>query len=183
MGLSPKGQDSGPSTDVHSPICTCSPSCGKFSRFVFIVKPYLAPQSNSFAVFLREQIPKEIMYHIVFRTTTTCRIRLIMADLDAATFRHAPYPPIDTLAFLGSIVSAFGSPGPGYSFELSYQCYQVLLSKLLSIWRIGDVMPIFPTASQVHAELCETAFVLLHQLNDPGYLPFLDNLRQFFTIT
>lgn len=42
-----------------------------------------------------------------------------MADIDPATFTNAPYPPINTLALLGSTVSAFDSPGPGYSFELS----------------------------------------------------------------
>ncbi|KAG2756189.1 hypothetical protein P692DRAFT_20868714 [Suillus brevipes Sb2] len=120
---------------------------------------------NGFVHFFREQIAKEIMYHVVFRTTTTCRIRLVLADLDSATFRSAPYPPIDTLALLGST------------------CYQVLLSKLLGSWRIGDIMPNCPTASQVHEELRETAFILLHQLHNPGYVPFVNRLWQFCTIT
>ncbi|KAG1870967.1 hypothetical protein C8R48DRAFT_670557 [Suillus tomentosus] len=106
--------------------------------------------NNGFTAFLREQIPKEIMYHDVFRTTTTCRIRLVMADLNAATFRHAPYPPIDTLAFLGSI------------------CYQVLLSKLLSIWHVGDIMPIFPTAVKIQQCLI---------LYEPSLLYLLDNQK------
>lgn len=119
MGPGPQGQAYGPSEDVHTPICTCSPSCSKSSRFVFIIEPYLVPQINGFVHFFREQIAKEIMYHVVFRTTTTCRIRIVLADLDSATFRSAPYPPIDTLALLGSTVSAFDSPDPGYSLELS----------------------------------------------------------------
>ncbi|KAG2081538.1 uncharacterized protein F5147DRAFT_660778 [Suillus discolor] len=90
---------------------------------------------NGFVAFTREQIAKEIMYHIAFHTTTTCRVRLVMADLEPAVFRHAPHPP----------------------------CYNALMIKLISIWEITDIMPAFLTVSQVHQELRESAFMLLHQ--------------------
>ncbi|KAG1847482.1 hypothetical protein C8R48DRAFT_677579 [Suillus tomentosus] len=130
-------------------------------------RPYahmLPIAANGFVVFTREQIAKEIMYHLAFRTTTTCRIRLVMADLDPAAFRHAPHPPIDTLALLGST------------------CYNALMIKLISIWEISDVMPPFPTVSQVHQELRETAFMLLHQQNDPDFVTLMSDFRRLCTI-
>lgn len=111
MGHSSKGQASGPCANVHSPICECAPYRSKFSEFFFIVKPYLVSQINGFTIFLAEQITKEIAYHIVFRINRTCKFMLILADLDPAAFRHAPHPPLDTLALVGSSVSAFDSPG------------------------------------------------------------------------
>ncbi|KAG1847226.1 hypothetical protein F4604DRAFT_1936038 [Suillus subluteus] len=77
---------------------------GLLQMFICPFSNALPLPNNGLALFFREQIAKEIMYHIVFHTTTTCRVRLVMADLDTATFRHALYPPLDTLALLGSIL-------------------------------------------------------------------------------
>ncbi|KAG2058511.1 hypothetical protein BDR06DRAFT_968516 [Suillus hirtellus] len=116
---------------------------------------------NRFAIFLAEQITKEITYHIVFCINRTCKFRLVLADPDPAAFRHAPHPPLDTLAL----------------------CYEVLLARLISIWGVTDIMPNFPTIIQVHQELRETVFMLLLQENDPGYVSFLNVLRSLCTIT
>lgn len=122
-------------------------------------------QNNSFALFAKEQIAKEIAYHVVFCTTNTYRIRLVMADINAAAFRHAPHPPVDMLALLGSTVSAFDSPGARFA-HFCHQCYQALMSKLVNIWGVNDIMPNLPTISQVHQELCKSIFLLLLQQND-----------------
>ncbi|KAG1836626.1 hypothetical protein C8R48DRAFT_680462 [Suillus tomentosus] len=132
------------------------------------IRPYanvLPIAINGFAIFLAEQITKEIAYHIVFRINRTCKFRLVLADLDPAAFRHAPHPPLDTLALVGS------------------SCYEVLLARLISIWGVTDIMPNFPTVIQVHQELRETVFMLLLQENDPGYVLFLNVLRSLCTIT
>ncbi|KAG1735472.1 hypothetical protein EDD22DRAFT_959925 [Suillus occidentalis] len=138
---------------------------GLVQMFVRPCANLLPIASNGFALFAKEQIAKEIVYHVVFRTTSTCRIRLVMADIDAAAFRHAPHPPVDTLALLGST------------------CYQALMSKLVNIWGVNDVMPNFPTVSQVHQELRESIFLLLLQQNDPDFPAFNIDLRKFCTIT
>ncbi|KAG1791292.1 hypothetical protein EV424DRAFT_1355048, partial [Suillus variegatus] len=132
------------------------------------IRPYanvLPIAINGFTIFLAEQITKEIAYHIVFRINRTCKFRLVLADLDPAAFRHAPHPPLDTLALVGS------------------SCYEVLLARLISIWGVTDIMPNFPTVIQVHQELRETVFMLLLQENDPGYVSFLNVLRSLCTIT
>ncbi|KAG2097516.1 uncharacterized protein F5147DRAFT_656323 [Suillus discolor] len=106
-----------------------------------------------------------MLYHIVFRTTTTSRIRLTIADLEPAIFRHAPNPPADTLALAGSC------------------CYQALLARLISMWGIANVMPDYPTAVQVHAELHETAMMLFQAEDDPDIVPFKAELKKLCTIT
>ncbi|KAG1860101.1 hypothetical protein F4604DRAFT_1684478 [Suillus subluteus] len=88
-----------------------------------------------------------------------------MADLNTEAFRHAPHPPFDTLALLGST------------------CYRTLLSKLISIWGITDIMPTFPAVSQVHQELHKTTILLLHQQDDPDFPSFANDLHKFYTIT
>lgn len=67
---------------------------------------HFAPQVNGFNTFLNHQAATEMVFHIVFRTTATNRIRLVMADLEPMTFRSAAYPPADTLALVGSCVGA-----------------------------------------------------------------------------
>jgi hypothetical protein len=47
-----------------------------------------------------------MIFHVVFRTTTTKCFRLTIADLEPATFRHAAHQPVDLLALVGSCVSA-----------------------------------------------------------------------------
>jgi hypothetical protein len=63
-------------------------------------------QVNGFYAFLIHQASKEMIFHVVFRTTTTNRIRLTIADLEPETFRHAAHQPADLLALVGSCVSA-----------------------------------------------------------------------------
>jgi hypothetical protein len=50
---------------------------------------------------------KELAYHVIFQTTATCRVRLTLADLEPQIFRNATNPLVDTLALMGSCVSAF----------------------------------------------------------------------------
>ncbi|KAG2065470.1 hypothetical protein BDR04DRAFT_1121838 [Suillus decipiens] len=83
-----------------------------------------------FYAFLTHQAAKEVIFHIVFRTTTTNYMRLTIADLEPAIFQHATHPPVDLLALVGSC------------------CYQSLLTKLVSIWGTTDVMPQYPPQDQ-----------------------------------
>jgi hypothetical protein len=51
------------------------------------------------------------------------------------------------------------------------------------MWGIADVMPDYPTAVQVHAELRETAMMLFQAEDDPDIVPFKAELRKLCTIT
>ncbi|KAG1720819.1 hypothetical protein EDD22DRAFT_854561 [Suillus occidentalis] len=113
---------------------------GLVQMFVRPCTNLLPIASNSFALFAKEQIAKEIVYHVVFCTA-------------------------NMLALLGST------------------CYQALMSKLVNIWGVNDVMPNFPTISQVHQELRESIFLLLLQQNDPDFPAFNIDLCKFCTIT
>ncbi|KAG1894651.1 uncharacterized protein F5891DRAFT_1194953 [Suillus fuscotomentosus] len=120
---------------------------------------------NGFYVFLVHQAAKEMVYHIAYRTTTTNRIRLTLADLEPAIFRHAAHLPVDFLALVGSC------------------CYQSFLTKLLSIWGTAEAMPHYPPVSQVHSELRETAVMLLQQDQDPDIATFRTQMRALCTLT
>ncbi|KAG1865664.1 hypothetical protein C8R48DRAFT_672276 [Suillus tomentosus] len=120
---------------------------------------------NGFYVFLVHQAAKEMVYHIAYRTTTTNRIRLTLADLEPAIFRHAAHLPVNFLALVGSC------------------CYQSFLTKLLSIWGTAEAMPHYPPVSQVHSELRETAVMLLQQDQDPDIATFRTQMRALCTLT
>ncbi|KAG2108275.1 uncharacterized protein F5147DRAFT_652989 [Suillus discolor] len=82
---------------------------------------------------------KEIMYHVIFCTMNTCGVQLTIADLEPAMFRHAPHPPWETTAFLGSSL------------------YQVLLQRLVNSSSDPISLVDYPTPSQIFMELKETA--------------------------
>ncbi|KAG1784370.1 uncharacterized protein HD556DRAFT_1451854 [Suillus plorans] len=131
------------------------------------IRPYahsLPLSVNSFVKFLENQMAKELVYHVIFRTTATCRVRLTIADFEPQIFRNATNPPVDTLALIGSC------------------CYQALLARLVAIWGTIDLMPDYPSASQVHTELRDTAILLILQVEDPQYVPFMGKLGELCTI-
>ncbi|KAG1738144.1 uncharacterized protein EDB91DRAFT_1082898 [Suillus paluster] len=113
--------------------------------------------ANGFYAFLTHQAAKEMIFHIVFRTTATNRVHLTIADLEPATFRHAAHLPVDTLALVGLC--------------------------LMSIWGIADVMPQYPAVSQVYGELHETVMMLLQQHQDPDIAVFMAHMRVLCNIT
>ncbi|KAG1899894.1 uncharacterized protein F5891DRAFT_1189373 [Suillus fuscotomentosus] len=118
-----------------------------------------------YTTFLILQIAKELVYHMIFRTTSTSRIRFTIADLEPATFRTVANPPVDTLALAGS------------------SCYQALLARLLSLYGANEAMPDYPSVAQIYSELRETAIMLLQQENDPSITRFRAELRQLCVIT
>ncbi|KAG1824023.1 hypothetical protein EV424DRAFT_1538386 [Suillus variegatus] len=120
---------------------------------------------NGFYAFLIHQAAREMVYHIAYRTTTTNRIHLTIADLEPAIFRHGAHLPVDFLALVGSC------------------CYQSFLTKLVSIWGTAEAMPHYPPVSQVHSELCETAVMLLQQDQDPDIAIFMTQMRALCTLT
>ncbi|KAG2737291.1 hypothetical protein P692DRAFT_20823839, partial [Suillus brevipes Sb2] len=127
---------------------------------------YLLPISvNGFNTFLNHQAATEMVFHIVFRTTATNRVRLVMADLEPMIFRSAACPPADTLALVGSC------------------CYQALLTRLINMWGTNDIMPQYPPVTQIHTELCETVVMLLQQDEDPGIDQFRAGMRRFCVLT
>ncbi|KAG1858312.1 hypothetical protein C8R48DRAFT_674356 [Suillus tomentosus] len=132
------------------------------------LRPYVHTfpiELNGFAAFLMLQIAKELVYHMIFRTTSTSRIRFTIADLEPATFRTVANPPVDTLALAGS------------------SCYQALLVRLLSLYGANEAMPDYPSVAQIYSELRKTAIMLLQQENDPSITRFRAELRQLCVIT
>ncbi|KAG1793768.1 hypothetical protein EV424DRAFT_1354101 [Suillus variegatus] len=125
---------------------------------------YFALQLNGFTAFLMHQIAKELIYHMIFRTMSMCPIRFTIADLEPATFRTVANPPVETLALAGS------------------SCYQALWARLLSLCGANETMPDYPSAAQIHSELCETAVMLLQQENDPNIARLRAELRQLCVI-
>ncbi|KAG2085235.1 uncharacterized protein F5147DRAFT_659588 [Suillus discolor] len=123
-----------------------------------LANTYFALQLNGFAAFLMLQIVKELVYHMIFRTMSTSRIRFTIADLEPATFRTVANPPVDTLALAGSSISAF--------YSESIECYQALLARLLSLCGANEAMPDYPSVAQIYSELHEMAIMLLQQDND-----------------
>ncbi|KAG1894029.1 uncharacterized protein F5891DRAFT_1195717 [Suillus fuscotomentosus] len=119
---------------------------------------------NGFATFLMHQIAKELIYHMIFRTTSTCCIRFTIADLEPATFRTVANPPVETLALVGS------------------SCYQALWARLLSLCGANEMMPDYPSAAQIHSELREMAVMLLQQENDLNIARLRAELRQLCLI-
>jgi hypothetical protein len=77
------------------------------------------PQANGFYAFLIHQACKEMVFHVVFRTTTTNRIRLTIVDLEPATFRHTTHQPVDLLALVGSCVSTPYYIGVSFAFIIT----------------------------------------------------------------
>ncbi|KAG1790360.1 uncharacterized protein HD556DRAFT_1446291 [Suillus plorans] len=57
---------------------------------------FLRPHTN----ILPLALTKEAVYHVIFRTTNTCGVRLTIADLEPAMFRHAQHLPWETAAFI-----------------------------------------------------------------------------------
>ncbi|KAG2122897.1 hypothetical protein BD769DRAFT_1389508 [Suillus cothurnatus] len=75
-----------------------------------VLQQFIRPRSNTFPIkdngfawFLGHQMAKEVMWHIVFRPSSTCGVRLVLADLEPAAFRNADHPPFSTMALLGSV--------------------------------------------------------------------------------
>ncbi|KAG2739964.1 hypothetical protein P692DRAFT_20851428 [Suillus brevipes Sb2] len=121
---------------------------------------------NGFAWFLTHQIGKEIMWHIAFRPTTSHSVRLVLADLEPATFKSVEYPPFPTMSLLGS------------------NCYGALLEKYSTLTNIPvDLLIQYPTPAQVYDELCETAEVLVNEHDDEGYPGLMSSLAKLCNIS
>ncbi|KAG1779353.1 hypothetical protein EV702DRAFT_1195316 [Suillus placidus] len=118
---------------------------------------------NGFATFLKHQAAKELIYHMILRTTSTSRIRFTIADLEPNTFRNVANPPVDTLALAGSSITLF--------------------ARLLSLFGANETMPDYPSAAQIHSELRETVIMLLQQENDPHIAQFKAELQKLCIIT
>ncbi|KAG2120562.1 uncharacterized protein F5147DRAFT_647038 [Suillus discolor] len=136
-----------------------------------LLQQFIRPKSNvlpirenGFAWFLTHQIAKEIMWHIVFRTTSTHAVRLVLADLEPTMFRNVDHPPFLTMSFLGS------------------SCYGALLLKYTTLTEIPVDLLQYPHPAQVYEELCEMAVTLVHERNDEGHPELMFSLAQLCNI-
>ncbi|KAG1788527.1 uncharacterized protein HD556DRAFT_1311946 [Suillus plorans] len=137
-----------------------------------LLQQFIRPKSNAlpirlngFAWFLCQQIAKEIMWHIVFRTSTTHGIPLVLADLNPADFRNAPHPPCPTMSLLGSC------------------CYSALLEKYSTLTNIPvELLLQYPTPILVYNQLCETAVDLIAEHNDEGHPTLMASLSDLCSI-
>ncbi|KAG1897633.1 uncharacterized protein F5891DRAFT_1191841 [Suillus fuscotomentosus] len=121
-------------------------------------------RANGFAWFLTHQIAKEIMWHVIFRSTSTHAVRLVLADLEPTTFRNVDHPPFLTMSFLGS------------------SCYGALLLKYATLTKIPVDLLQYPHPAQVYEELCETAVTLVNERDDEGHPELMFSLAQLCNI-
>jgi hypothetical protein len=63
-------------------------------------------QDNGLAWFLKKEISKSLVFHLVFRRCVSANISIIMADFAPDVFRNVPHPPAATLALVGASVSS-----------------------------------------------------------------------------
>ncbi|KAG2099331.1 hypothetical protein BD769DRAFT_1677392 [Suillus cothurnatus] len=120
---------------------------------------------TGFAWFLGHQMAKEVMWHIVFRPSSTCGVRLVLADLEPAAFRNADHPPFSTMALLGSV------------------CYSAVLDKYSALTNIPvDLLTQYPTPAQVYNQLCETAVELVEIHDDQDHPKLMTDLSNLCKI-
>jgi hypothetical protein len=122
------------------------------------------------------------MWHIAFRPTTSHSVRLVLADLEPATFKSVEYPPFPTMSLLGSNVRLFPLC---FSFAYDvFKCYGALLEKYSTLTNIPvDLLIQYPTPAQVYDELCETAEVLVNEHDDEGYPGLMSSLAKLCNIS
>ncbi|KAG1897442.1 uncharacterized protein F5891DRAFT_982625 [Suillus fuscotomentosus] len=73
-----------------------------------VLQQFMRPKSNRFPIkdngfawFFGCQIAKEIMWHIIFRSSLTHGVRLVLADMELATFRNVDHPPVSNYVSVG----------------------------------------------------------------------------------
>ncbi|KAG1793344.1 uncharacterized protein HD556DRAFT_1443778 [Suillus plorans] len=78
-------------------------------RCVALLQHFLLPDSarlpiadNGFAWFIRKEISKSLVFHLVFRRSVSAHTPIIMADFAPDIFRNVPHPPAEMLAFVGA---------------------------------------------------------------------------------
>ncbi|KAG1901703.1 uncharacterized protein F5891DRAFT_979211 [Suillus fuscotomentosus] len=137
-------------------------------KILSIVSKLMPPQSNClpFTVnglvkFLRHQVSKESVYHVVFRQNTTPGYRICLADLDPTAFREAAHPPVATLALVVTT------------------CYDVFLDTFDEEFKDTHV---FMSPSEMHKHVCETLPMLFEQSDDPDYTSFMAAMSALCTI-
>ncbi|KAG1853258.1 hypothetical protein C8R48DRAFT_675920 [Suillus tomentosus] len=137
-------------------------------KILSIVSKLMPPQSNClpFTVnglvkFLRHQVSKESVYHVVFRQNATPGYRICLADLDPTAFREAAHPPVATLALVVTT------------------CYDVFLDTFDEEFKDTHV---FMSPSEMHKHVCETLPMLFEQSDDPDYTSFMAAMSALCTI-
>ncbi|KAG2109543.1 hypothetical protein DEU56DRAFT_762409 [Suillus clintonianus] len=127
-----------------------------------LLQLFIRPKSNILPI----SISKEIMWHIVFRPTTSHSVRLVLADLEPATFRSVEHPPFPTMSLLGS------------------NCYAALLEKYSTLTNIPvDLLIQYPTPAEVYDQLCETAVILVNEHDDEDHPGLMSSLAKLCNIS
>ncbi|KAG1829684.1 hypothetical protein EV424DRAFT_1535703 [Suillus variegatus] len=137
-----------------------------------VLQQFMRPKSNRFPIkdngfawFFGCQIAKEIMWHIVFHSSPTHGVRLVLADMEPATFRNVNYLPFPTMSLLGS------------------SCYSAVLEKYLDLTNIPiDLLTQYPATEDVYDQLCETAVELVGESDDEDHPKLMTDLSNLCRI-
>ncbi|KAG1838675.1 hypothetical protein C8R48DRAFT_782335 [Suillus tomentosus] len=137
-----------------------------------VLQQFMRPKSNRFPIkdngfawFFGCQIAKEIMWHIIFRSSPTHGVRLVLADMEPATFRNVDHPPFPTMSLLGS------------------SCYSAVLEKYSDLTNIPvDLLTQYPATEDVYDQLCETAVELVGQSDDEDHPKLMTDLSNLCRI-
>ncbi|KAG2052330.1 hypothetical protein BDR06DRAFT_973116 [Suillus hirtellus] len=143
--------------DLEEALCTIGHS---HAGFGFDDVP-----DNGFAWFFGCQIAKEIMWHIIFCSSLTHGVQLVLADMEPATFRNVNHPLFPTMSLLGS------------------SCYSAVLEKYLDLTNIPiDLLTQYPATEDVYDQLCKTAVELVGQSDDEDHPKLMTNLSNLCRI-
>src|SRR5258708_14609993 len=97
----------GAATTLPAPRFGLFAICGQLSSWLWLSGSYcFTTQDNGLIWFLKKEIARSLIFHLVFRRSISAHIPVIMADFALDIFRNVPHPPAETLAFVGASVSS-----------------------------------------------------------------------------
>ncbi|KAG1891637.1 uncharacterized protein F5891DRAFT_1197617 [Suillus fuscotomentosus] len=137
-----------------------------------VTEEAILAMDNGLAWFIRKEIAKSLVFHLVFRRSVSAYILIVMADFAPDIFRNVPHPPAETLAFVGA------------------SCYSAIIQWLADILKMmsdqGEFpaidLSVYPPVSDIYDELLQAVALLLAQKDDPEHPAFVNRLASFCNI-
>ncbi|KAG0701739.1 hypothetical protein DFH29DRAFT_875653 [Suillus ampliporus] len=154
-------------TDILPEMCV-----NLLQHFLLVESNCLPITANGFVWFLKKEVAKLLIYHLIYRASVSAGVSLSMANFAPDVFRDAPYLPVEVLVFVGA------------------SCYSAILQRLIDLLKdmadAGETthidMSVYLLVSQIYDELLQAAFLLFEQHNNPGYPAFEAIIKKFCNI-
>ncbi|KAG2091347.1 uncharacterized protein F5147DRAFT_780031 [Suillus discolor] len=144
-------------------------------RCVTLLQHFLYPDSshlpiadNGFVWFIRKEISKSLVFHLVFWRSVSAQTSVIMADFAPDIFRNVPHPPAEMLAFVGACC-----------YSAIIQWLMDILKKMLEEGESPAInLSLYPPVSEIYDELLRVVVLLLAQRDDPEHPAFTATIAQ-----